>query len=140
MKNKNNLVKIICTLICISFIIFLNIKSVSSEQGIYLNGTGEVIINDSDSLDGFSKATWNMWVKQEEYNINSGIVGKYRAVNMGRSYLIRNSLSNGNSVSVAISSDGINSGSYTSNSILACGIRENNQWTMITVTYEGSSI
>ena len=147
MKNKNNTndnaTKINRTpiyIICMLFIISLSAAQVSSEPGIYLNGTGEVLINDSNSLDGFSKATWNMWIKQEAYNSNSGVVGKYEASAMGRSYLIRNSLSNGSSVSVAISGDGTNTGLYTSNSILACGIRENNQWTMITVTYDGSLI
>jgi peptidoglycan/xylan/chitin deacetylase (PgdA/CDA1 family) len=109
-----------------------------SAEWINLNGTGEVSVNDANSLDGFSKATWNMWVNQNSYNNNAGIAGKYRAVTNGRSYLLRTSLTN--SVSVIISPDGVNSGVYTSYGSKKCGVRANNEWTMITVVYDGSLV
>lgn len=140
---KNNIINkqalIFLTLIVFGFfLIFLSIISVSAEAWIGLNGTSEVRVNDSNSLDGFSKATWNMWVKEDMYNNNAGILGKYSATTGGRSYLIRTSLKNG--TSIIISKDGINSGSYTSALGRACGVRENNKWTMITLTYDGSLI
>ena len=137
---KNNLSSKAVLISCLFLLIILGTLNVSAQTGISLDGTGEVRVNDADTLDSFSKATWNMWVKQDVYNTNVGIAGKYIANLNGRSYLIRTSLINGSSISVALSEDGVNTGLYTSYSNLKCGIHENDQWTMITVTYNGSLI
>lgn len=79
-----------------------------------------------------------MWVNQQSYVNYSGMLGKYAALNGERSYLIRNVLNNG--TSILISADGNNIGSYTSTTSKACGVRKNNEWTMITITYNGSLI
>jgi len=121
-------------------LISISLMSVSAQSWISLNGTGEVKVNDSNSLDNFSKATWNMWINQNVYNANAGIAGKYRAVTGGRSYIIRTSLTNGSSISVILSKDGINNGFYTSLSSKQCGVRKNGEWTMITLTYDGNLI
>ena len=123
---------------CVFFLIFLSVVSVSGQTWIGINGTSEVRVNDADTLDGFSKATWNVWIYQNEYVNNAGIVGKYAARTGQRSYLIRTS--NANGISIVISQDGTNVGTYSSYLSRACGIRENNAWTMITVTYDGSLI
>lgn len=122
------------------FVVILLFSSVSfiSSESVYLNGTGEVRVNDAPELDGFNKATWNMWVSQEAYNNNAGMVGKYKATTGGRSYLLRTSLTN--SVSVIISQDGVNSGVYSSLSSRKCGVRSNGEWTMITIVYDGSLV
>lgn len=132
-KMKNNK-----SVIFALFLLLVSAGFISAQSSVLLNGTGEISVNDANSLDGFSKATWNMWVNQNSYNQNAGVAGKYKAVTNGRSYLLRTSLTN--SVSVIISPDGINSGVYTSYSSKKCGIRANDEWTMITVVYDGSLI
>jgi peptidoglycan/xylan/chitin deacetylase (PgdA/CDA1 family) len=144
MKNKNMVrVPIQITFVLILTFMgigFFSVPSVLAERWINLDGTSEVRVDDADSLDGFSEATWNMWINQKEYVTNAGVVGKYRAVAEGRSYLLRTSLTDGNSISVHISSDGANVGTYTSLSFRKCGIRSNEEWTMITVSYDGNLI
>jgi peptidoglycan/xylan/chitin deacetylase (PgdA/CDA1 family) len=120
---------------------FFSLTFVSGGSWINLDGvSGEVQINDSNSLSGFSEATWNMWINQDIYNKNAGIVGRYRANTGFRSYLIRTALVEGSAVSVVLSGDGTNIGTYTTESSRKCGIRENGNWTMITVAYDGSLI
>lgn len=125
---------------CFSILFFLIIFSstVFALPLIRLNGTGEVHVSAPNHLDGFSKATWNLWVKQDAYTPNAGLVGKYVPRKDYRSYIIRTSLTNG--TSIILSSDGVNAKGYTSFSKKACGIRKNDVWTMITVTYNGSVI
>lgn len=122
------------------FAFFLFSMGFASAKSLSLDGTGEVSVNDDNSLDGFSEATWNVWINQEDYNQNAGIVGKYQAVAGGRSYLIRTSLSNGNSVSVHLSSDGVHTETYTSASSEKCAIRSDGEWVMITVTFDGNYV
>ncbi len=125
-------------LVFLLLFISVSAASVSAQEWITLDGSGEIRVNDANSLDGFTEATWNMWINQNEYIKNAGIVGKYKANSGARAYLIRTSLVNGNPViSFAISEDGINVGSYTSESSRQCGIRLDDRWTMITVTYDG---
>src|SRR3989344_1447808 len=90
---------------------------------IDLNNQGEVRVPDDSSLDGFSKATWSMWVKQDSLTDKAGLFGKYAARSGKRSYLIRNTDKNG--VYVVLSSDGTNIGTYSSMVSKACGIRAN---------------
>ena len=96
-----------------------------------------VKINDSDELDGFTKFTWNMWVKQTDYKDGAVLLGKYAALTGYRSYYIKTSLTD--SISIVISNE-TKIESFTSSSIKDCGVRNNNEWTMITVTYDGSRI
>jgi len=100
--------------------------------------TGQIIVDDADQLDISSEATWNIWVKQNEYKLHSGIFGKYSANTGKRSYIIRTVLTN--AISLIISPDGVNTQTMTSSSNKFCGIRNNNEWTMITVTYSGSTV
>ncbi|MDO8508922.1 MAG: polysaccharide deacetylase family protein [Nanoarchaeota archaeon] len=123
----------------ILFFIFFSFTIVSGINSINLDSiSSEIKVDDSNDLDGFNKATWNVWINQQSYVPNSGIIGKYIARTGQRSYLIRTSNTNG--VSVIISQDGTNVESYSSTISRKCGIRANDEWTMITVTYDGSLI
>jgi len=146
MENKRiserNLFKIsvlILILIGITSSFAFSLASVLATESINLDGkTGEVKVSDSNSLEGFNEATWNMWVNQKNYVNNAGIIGKYAARTGQRSYLIRTSYTNG--TSIVLSQDGVNVGTYGSALSKGCGVRTNDQWSMITVTYNGSLI
>ncbi len=122
--------------------IAVNVINQGQEIWIKLNNdSGELIVNDSPSLDngtGLSSATWNIWATQNKYKLNAGLFGKYQPVAGNRSYVIRTSDVDG--ISVVLSADGTNIISYSSNTSRDCGMRNNNEWTLITVTYDGSHI
>lgn len=111
--------------------------STGQENWIILNNnTGELTVNDSYSLDngtGLSSVTWSMWAMQNSYTPNAGLFGKYKPLTDKRSYLIRTVNLDG--IQIVLSSDGTSTKSYSSNISRACGIQNNNEWTLITVTY-----
>ena len=118
-------------------VLLVNAASAATNNWVNLNSKGEIKVSDSSSLDGFSKATWNVWVKQTSAVDKAGLVGKYAALTGKRSYLIRTT--NTSSVYVILSSDGVNTGTYSSAPTKSCGIKDD-KWTMLTVTYDGSLI
>ncbi|MBX4212119.1 polysaccharide deacetylase family protein [Candidatus Pacearchaeota archaeon] len=121
--------------------IYSDLKYVLSSGNIWvkLDGrSGQLNISRSSSVSGFSKATWNIWVKQDTYKSNAGLFGQYSPSSGKRAYLIRTVNTNG--VSLLISTDGAGTSTYSSDTTRSCGIRSNGQWTMITITYDGSSI
>ncbi|MBX4196696.1 polysaccharide deacetylase family protein [Candidatus Pacearchaeota archaeon] len=106
---------------------------------INLNGkNGEVRVDDNVSSGNFPAMTWNFWVKQNKYADGAGLIGRYAPVPQGRSFLIRTSDTTG--LTVVLSQDGTNQISYNSNIARNCGIQNNNEWTMITVAYNGSEV
>ena len=102
------------------------------------NNDDYVMIPDSQNIEPKSGITWNLWVKQSSYSDKSALLSKYEPLSGRRSYLIRVSLND--SISIVVSGDGNQAISYTSNSARKCGIRNNDEWTMITLTYNGSLI
>src|SRR3989338_4352167 len=122
----------------LTFVLILFAEN-SFANSIRLDGDNDKVrINDDEFLDEFSEATWNLWVKQDRYTDKAGLIGKYSTGSGNRAYLIRTVLNN--SISVVMSSDGINTEQYTSFSKKKCGVINNNEWTMITVTYDGKKI
>ncbi|MBX4196708.1 polysaccharide deacetylase family protein [Candidatus Pacearchaeota archaeon] len=111
----------------------------TGSEWIKLNGkNGELNVSRSSSISGFSKMTWNIWVKQDKYNSNAGLFGQYIPSTGKKAYLIRTTDTNG--VSVVLSTDGANTATYASDAARACGVRSNGQWTMLTITYDGSRL
>ncbi len=125
-------------LMVIIIIIIIIAPSVSASSSIMLNGSSEVRVNDAPLLDGFTSATWNIWLRQNQYVNNGGIISKYTARTGSRSYLIRTSSTN--SLSIVLSQDGNLTRAYTSAVERACGLRDNNEWTMLSITYNGTTI
>ncbi|MBS3172591.1 polysaccharide deacetylase family protein [Candidatus Woesearchaeota archaeon] len=111
----------------------------TGDYSIKLNGvSGKVTITNSTGLDGFSEATWNIWVKQDSYVSLAPLFSKYATGTGKRAYIIRTS--NTNSISIILSGDGNTIETDTSITNKACGITSNSEWTMITITYDGSKI
>lgn len=108
-------------------------------QYIQLDGsTGKVTLGDVTLFDNATQATWNIWVQQTAYNSNATLIGKYRALTDARSFLIRTFAQD--ELSVILSQNGLSVGHYTSNNARNCGIRANNEWTLITITYNGNEL
>ncbi len=121
---------ILIILIAGIFLFYLNFTSGEQDlktlEKVYTELDGkddEVIVKDSFDLDGFSEATWNIWVKQENYMQNAGLIGKYFPRTGKRSYIIRTILQNG--MGIILSGDGINTETHSTISDRACGIRNN---------------
>ncbi|MBI2029889.1 polysaccharide deacetylase family protein [Candidatus Gottesmanbacteria bacterium] len=118
----------------------------TDEKGyaIQLDGNSSLKTRDGKGVDfdqfylPQNQSTWNIWVRQNEYTNNAALFGKYEPLSGKRSYLIRTS--SNNSVSVILSGDGINSEVDTSSISQRCGIRNNDEWTMITVVYNGTDL
>lgn len=148
MKNKINFT--ILTLLLIVSIIGTASADIpiykTAEKGyaIELDGNSSLKTRDSVVLDADTpylpqnQATWNIWVRQSEFTNNAGLISKYEPTSGKRSYLIRTG-ANG-SISVTLSKDGTNTETDTSSISQRCGIRNNNEWTMITVVYNGTDI
>ncbi|MBX4212599.1 polysaccharide deacetylase family protein [Candidatus Pacearchaeota archaeon] len=112
-----------------------------SKGNVFINldgKTGEVRVDDNVSSGSFPQMTWNFWVKQNKYVDGAGLIGRYASVSQGRSFLIRTSDTTG--ITIVVSGDGTNTISYNSNPIRDCGIQKNDEWTMITVAYNGSEV
>ena len=110
--------------------------NVTDGQGVWIdltNNSGELTVNDSSSLGDLSSATWNIWALQNQYTLNAGLFGKYQASSGKRSYIIRTS---GSEISIVLSGDG----NITETLSSGCGLQNNNEWTMITVAYNGTHI
>ncbi|TFH41088.1 MAG: hypothetical protein E4G94_08530 [ANME-2 cluster archaeon] len=115
------------------------ILSVTNGQGICIdlnNNSGELTVNDSTTLNNISNATWSIWLNQKQLTSNAGIFGKYQALTGKRSYIIRTSSTN--EISIVLSGNGNSTTSYDTNNTRDCGLRNNDEWTMISVTYNGS--
>ena len=122
---------------------FVNLPSSKVLEKIYtwleLDGKDdEAVAKDSESLDGFNRATWSFWAKQNNYTQNAGLIGKYAPGTGKRSYLIKTILNNG--TGIILSKDGLTTESQSTTSDRGCGLRKNGEWTMITLTYNGSLI
>lgn len=100
------------------------------------NNNGELTVNNSPTLNNVSQQIWNIFVKQNQYNSDAGIFGKYQNAVGKRSYFIRTS--NTDEIMIRLSENGDDSFSYGSNLSRNCGIRKNGEWTMISVRYNGS--
>lgn len=114
---------------------------IAYSQGVWVNLDGiddEIRVNDSIDLDGFTKATWNIWVKQNSYKANAGLFGKYIVGAGNRAYIIRTAQTD--ELSVILSLDGTTYSTYTSSSSRNCGIRKTDGWVMLTVVYNGSQL
>ena len=113
----------------------------NADRGSYLNfdGTNSYVkINNSNNYNDLTQATWNIWVKQVSYKANAGLISKYNTNNNQRSFIIRTALTDG--ITVVLSPDGQNLTTYSSTSNNHCGIRKNDEWTMITIVYTGNKI
>ncbi|MEK6948108.1 MAG: LamG-like jellyroll fold domain-containing protein [Nanoarchaeota archaeon] len=113
----------------------------NEDRGAYVNFDGinsYIKINNSENYKDLTQATWNIWVKQESYKENAGLISKYEAKNDQRSFIIRTALTDG--ITVILSPDGQNATTYTSTSNNHCGIRRDDEWTMITIVYTGNKI
>lgn len=97
-----------------------------------------VVIEDNDLLDDTSAMTWSFWVKQHQYQKNAVLLGKYATSNGNRAFIIRTTLNN--SIGIVLSQDGTTLRSYSSYSVRKCGVREDGEWVMITLTYNGSQV
>lgn len=149
---KNILFAFVFPIFLFSLALLLNPEkvSISSEQPNYLeslklystwldfDGTGKISINDAEQLEPLSQATWNIWVKQNQYTSNAGLFGKYAPLSGKRSYIIRTVSTN--RISLVLSPDGVNTETITSSSNYACGIQNNGEWTMLTLTYDGYAV
>ncbi|MEK6955465.1 MAG: LamG domain-containing protein, partial [Nanoarchaeota archaeon] len=113
----------------------------NEDRGAYVNFDGinsYIKINNSENYKDLTQATWNIWVKQESYKENAGLISKYETKNDQRSFIIRTALTDG--ITVILSPDGQNATTYTSTSNNHCGIRRDDEWTMITIVYTGNKI
>ena len=87
-------------------------------------------VHDSSSLDGLEEASWSLWVKQKK--IKDTVL-----MDKNGSYTIRTNLADGIAVTLADNEKAETAASQPSKS---CGIRANNEWTLLTITYNGTSI
>ena len=112
-------------------------KNATTAPSIKIDGRTGNIKTEPKKLTEFDTATWNMWLKQDDYVDRAGVIGKYESTAGKRSFLIRSVLNDG--ISVILSKDGTTSSTHTTLSSKHCGLR-NNEWTMITIVYTGNKI
>ncbi|MFA4887821.1 MAG: polysaccharide deacetylase family protein [Candidatus Nanoarchaeia archaeon] len=125
--------------IVIVVLISLFYITLTQAVSVELNGNNsEIKTKNVSMLNGLQYASWNMWVKQDNYNARAGVLGKYESGQGNRSFLIRSVLND--SVSVVLSSDGGTGITHTSSTNRKCGIRENEEWTMITIVFNKTNI
>ncbi len=126
-----------CVLVLAMFVISSS-GDVEASPWIFLNGSSEIQVKEPKTNLGLQRATWNMWINQAQYVEGAGLISKYESKAGQRSFLIRTTRQN--SISILLSQDGLTTTSYTSTTDRSCGVRQDGEWTMITATYNGSTV